>query len=297
MPICELCGKHHNGMYGSGRFCSSFCAHSKSGTKTKEIREKISKGLNAYHIKTNTVKKPRLCKCCGKPNCKNPICHSAFMNGNGIKTLIKLGFNINTFGSSKVFNEYKRIQKQLKIDYLIKKLSYNEICAKYNIASSRTITLLLNFFKIKRRSFSEAIRLSYAKGTLKLSKTTLNNISKTKFKHGYHTDWLGNIHFYRSSLEEFVMKKLDDKKYIYKTEALNIRYLDSVKNTYRCAFPDIFLPEFNIIIEIKSYYTYNQQNMIDKAKAYRKLGYTFYLYINNKLYKRCIKNPMNQCLK
>lgn len=26
--ICENCGREHNGIYGSGRFCSSFCSHS-----------------------------------------------------------------------------------------------------------------------------------------------------------------------------------------------------------------------------------------------------------------------------
>lgn len=26
LPICEKCGKEHDGTYGSGRFCCSYCA-------------------------------------------------------------------------------------------------------------------------------------------------------------------------------------------------------------------------------------------------------------------------------
>lgn len=43
---CENCGIHHNGEYGSGRFCTSKCARSFSTKKNKkEINDKISKSL------------------------------------------------------------------------------------------------------------------------------------------------------------------------------------------------------------------------------------------------------------
>lgn len=57
--ICENCGTEHEGIYGSGRFCSSKCARGFSTKKNrKEINDKISKSL---------IKSPYLKIC---PNCK-----------------------------------------------------------------------------------------------------------------------------------------------------------------------------------------------------------------------------------
>jgi len=61
--ICENCKKEHNGLYGSGRFCSSKCAR---GFSTKEkrslINEKVSKKRkeNAH----NDIEK--ICPACNK---------------------------------------------------------------------------------------------------------------------------------------------------------------------------------------------------------------------------------------
>jgi len=61
--ICETCKKEHNGLYGSGRFCSSKCAKSFS-TKEKRslINDKIRKKrkLNSHSDVVN------ICKKCGK---------------------------------------------------------------------------------------------------------------------------------------------------------------------------------------------------------------------------------------
>jgi len=44
--ICEKCKNDHNGVYGSGRFCSSLCARSFSTVKNRtKINEKISISL------------------------------------------------------------------------------------------------------------------------------------------------------------------------------------------------------------------------------------------------------------
>lgn len=70
MNICENCGCSHDGLYGSGRFCSAKCARWFS-TKSKraEINKKVSTTLTGrhYHRKTNTYvyEEPRYCKHCG----------------------------------------------------------------------------------------------------------------------------------------------------------------------------------------------------------------------------------------
>ncbi|MFW6233491.1 MAG: hypothetical protein ACOC3Z_02410 [Nanoarchaeota archaeon] len=66
MFVCENCEIHHDGNYGSGRFCSIKCARSYS-TKTKrlEINSKISKtllGKKSLNKKPNIIK---ICKYCG----------------------------------------------------------------------------------------------------------------------------------------------------------------------------------------------------------------------------------------
>ena len=35
--ICENCGKEHDGLYGSGRFCSDHCRRSHNGKKRLHI--------------------------------------------------------------------------------------------------------------------------------------------------------------------------------------------------------------------------------------------------------------------
>lgn len=47
----------------------------------------------------------------------------------------------------------------------------------------------------------------------------------------------------------------------------------------RVAIPDFYLPESNTIVEIKSDYTYDKQNMDDKIKAYKEHGYKYKLIL------------------
>ena len=70
MKNCEQCNKEHDGNYGSGRFCSRFCANKR--VISKEQREKASerqKILNDYICVTcnlpfkGKIKNGRLIKC------------------------------------------------------------------------------------------------------------------------------------------------------------------------------------------------------------------------------------------
>lgn len=63
MKKCECCGKKHNGIYGSGRFCNVACARSFS-TKAnrKEINKKVSESLRG----TGHKKVKIICPICKK---------------------------------------------------------------------------------------------------------------------------------------------------------------------------------------------------------------------------------------
>ena len=56
-------------------------------------------------------------------------------------------------------------------------------------------------------------------------------------------------------------------------EFKHIKYWDSQRNEYRCAIPDFYIPSTNTIVEIKSSWTLDEQNMKDKIKVYKELGY------------------------
>lgn len=64
--ICEKCKVKHDGSYGSGRFCSDKCSHSR-GTRSDIIKEKIRKTYcKNKNIKISDIKKGAIILC---PNC------------------------------------------------------------------------------------------------------------------------------------------------------------------------------------------------------------------------------------
>jgi competence CoiA-like predicted nuclease len=75
---------------------------------------------------------------------------------------------------------------------------------------------------------------------------------------------------------------LDEQKINYEYETLRIKYYDTYLKVERTSIPDFYLPDSNTIVEIKSTYTLNVQNMKDRVKRYRELGYKFILMLNKK---------------
>jgi len=88
--------------------------------------------------------------------------------------------------------------------------------------------------------------------------------------------------YLRSSFEFEFAKELDGQKIEYEVEFKHIKYFDTQLNEYRCAIPDFYIPSTNTIVEIKSTWTLNKQEMIDKFKAYRELGYNCKLICDHK---------------
>ena len=130
---------------------------------------------------------------------------------------------------------------------------------------------------IKRRNISESGRLAIKNG-----RHTISNINIYPYKSGYHMTWEKNNVWLRSSYEKEYAEYLDNKKIKYEVETFRIQYFDTNKLIERTAIPDFYLPETNEIIEIKSSWTYNEQNMIDKFKQYKKLGYNVKLILDKK---------------
>lgn len=273
-----------------------FCSHSCSATYTNKFRiiteehkKNISKSIsNKFKLKTGFSSRKEkndsehICKICGETICSRPdICKSKIFHNT--KNIEKLGFNLSTIGTTKVYSEYDKIQKYLFELYHIKLMSYSDIMKLHNIKCLYSMTKLFKNFKIEPRKHDEAIHIAVLQGKITPEIDTTKN-----FKHGWHTSWENNQYYYRSSYEEDYMKKLDINKISYDCEIFRIPYYDSQKNKLRVAIPDIYLPDTKTIVEIKSYYTYNKQEMIDKSNEYKRLGFNFKLILEHIEYDYCV---------
>ena len=110
----------------------------------------------------------------------------------------------------------------------------------------------------------------------------MTNFETEHYHSGYLTTWDGKQYFYRSSYELDFANLLNEYKILYEMESISIRYFDTQINKIRTAVPDFYLPETNTIVEIKSTWTFDKQNMIDKRKAYLEKGYNFKLILEHK---------------
>lgn len=237
--------------------------------------KKIKIKINSSHTVKCNICNPKKniigCKYCGELVCKKPkICKRWRV----LPTLIKLGFNENTIGTLEYYNEWNIIKNLLELEYFDNKLSLTDLSKKYNV-NFQTISGIFKQLEIKTRSNSEAVRLAHMQGKVSIG-------SSYPYKHGWHITWDNKKVYYRSTYELDYCKILDDDKVDYNMENLRIEYWDSQQNSFRVSIPDFHLPDTNEIVEIKSNYTYDEQNMKDRFKQYKKLGYLPVLVLDHK---------------
>ena len=153
-------------------------------------------------------------------------------------------------------------------------------------------------FNNTHRIRSEASKLKTSKRLVDFYTLPNSKLPSTKFFHsGYHTSWEGKKFYYRSSYELDYCIELDKQKIPYEMETLRIRYFNTRKNREAVAIPDFYLKDSNTIVEIKSEYTYNQQDMIDRVIAYKQLGYNFKLILEHVEYTDCPPNTSTKTLR
>ncbi len=300
--ICENCGKEHDGSYGSGRFCCKECARSFS-TKNESHTLKEAKCIDCgqyfmvgkraslnkcrcedCHKKYKNYHKPscvKKCKICGKTyykyqgGCQNEFCKQHSIQG--FELLKIFGFDKSKLGTFEVENEFDRIRNIIYKLYWEDNLSSKEISEKFNFKSKHSITqTVFKFLNIPCRNVGQSISNAFLTGR----KNTSN--SKNQYKSEWHTTWNGKEVYLRSSYESDYAKELDEQKIDYDVEALRIKYFDTKENEYRCAIPDFYIPSENMIVEIKSSWTLDKQEMKDKMKTYKELGYNFKLICDHK---------------
>lgn len=296
--ICENCGKEHDGSYGSGRFCSKECARSFS-TKNSQGQLKEAKCIDCGKIiyigKRSSINKCRCeecnklhfqilyprkekkiinkkvkCKICGADvgKCKDQnVCKHFRL----IPSLLKFGLNPLAIGTEKIIDEYYKIRDIIEYEYKINRITEDELIKKYNYTSG-----ISNFHKILKSlnidtfDNSKSLKLAIELGRIKPGGYNI-------FHEYLHKTWNNKIYHFRSSYEDIYANELDRHKIDYEYENLVIKYFDSVKQIERRAIPDFYIPSKNLIVEIKSSFTLDKQNMIDKKKAYIEQGYNFKL--------------------
>ena len=292
--ICENCGKEHDGSYGSGRFCCKECAKSFSTKKDNSSLLKeakcISCGKTIYINKRSSLK---TCKCeecktliqkkcsiCGREHIGS-TCPNEFCNKHNIRQIYSLikyfGFDKNKLGTTEVEKEFLRIRELLYDLYWNKRMSAKEIEEKFNYPiGSNLVGKIFNYLEIPHKGIKYTIN-----ELIELNKVSFPKFAN-QYKANWHTTWNGKEVFLRSSYEFDYAYYLDFNKIDYDVESLRIKYFDSLTNEYKCAIPDFYLPETNTIVEIKCNYSLNLQNMKDKVKSYKELGYNFKLILEHK---------------
>lgn len=258
--ICPQCGKTIVFEKRFNKFCSQSCANRYTDLHrvrcgwAVEQREKFS-------LSKRKDRQASKCIYCGDNIDKGTCCKKCLPYIRRVKTFQKFGA-VN--GPLK-----ERNQMMLNIlynEYFELKQSLVQIRKRYNVDVSTLWKYIRENFG-DCRDQKESVLLAIDEGRL-----TPNN--SNKFISGSHTSWEGYKYNFRSSWEEKFMIELDENKIPYRYEPFCIKYFNSVKNEYRIAFPDFYLPETREIIELKSSYTLGDiQEMKDKFVAYEHEGY------------------------
>lgn len=262
---CTVCGKEFEvKKRGSSKQVCVECG----GTQR---RHRIEKGFYKGYV---IVEGKIVCRYCGMEECLIPKYCRSYRIKTCERILKKFGFDDRHVGSIDFYSEIDRITDILETEY--RTMSFLELEEKYGV-NNQTLHYVFSRLGIKKRGMSASIILSIESGRM-----PLKEYERYPYKSGHHVTWQGKKFWYRSSYEKEYCETLDREQVPYEMETLRIRYWDSQRSQERIAIPDFFLSESNEIVEIKSTWTYDEQNMRDRFKKYRELGYSCKLLLDKK---------------
>lgn len=276
MNRCKHCGKE---IPEYKVFCNKSCSakynnvHRTRKPWTEEQRKKFSR--KRYILSGKNPDGKRYCRYCQKELDKNNgewhVCRECLPYVSGLPVQAKLGIVEGSlkFRDEKAFNILKEM-------YFQENLGTIGIARKTGIRHVSLLSLFRRHGIDKIRTVSEGLQESILAGHF-----TTKNVCP-KYKSGYYTTWEGKKIYYRSSYELEYAQNLDSQKIKYEYESIRIKYFDTIRQRERVAVPDFYLPDTNEIVEIKSKWTLDEQNMKDKFKAYRDSGYNPILILDKK---------------
>lgn len=257
--------------------CKNHAASYNNKHRDHSIYENISNLLKNKSIAPNKNKTKRnTCKICGalRGECKDSYVCSKYRLFNG---LIKFGFNINTKGTEKIIDEFYRVRNIIEKFYLLNGSNNDKLIETFNYyGGPSNFHKILKTLDIQTRNLSEGQIFSLESGN-RIDMPQVNS-----YHDEYHKTWDDNIVYLRSSYETDYANILDDNKIHYEVESLKIKYFDTQLNKERIAIPDFYIRDKNLIVEIKSNFTLDIQNMKDKVISYKNNGYDFKLILEHK---------------
>ena len=257
--------------------CKNHAASYNNKHRDHSIYENISNLLKNKSIAPNKNKTKRnTCKICGalRGECKDSYVCSKYRLFNG---LIKFGFDINTKGTEKIIDEFYRVRNIIEKFYLLNGSNNDRLIETFNYyGGPSNFHKILKTLDIQTRNLSEGQIFSLESGN-RIDMPQVNS-----YHDEYHKTWDNNIVYLRSSYETDYANILDDNKIHYEVESLKIKYFDTQLNKERIAIPDFYIKDKNLIVEIKSNFTLDIQNMKDKVISYKNNGYDFKLILEHK---------------
>jgi len=284
---CKCCDKSFRTLKSEKRvFCSIECSIDYLN-KNKNIDYNRLKEIKCIEcgkiisVKINTSSNIK-CKECKEHKHKCKYCGDNINNGRiTCDDCFKFIQNIKLYKKLSIYEENKKLKEinEYVVD-IFKELYFNKMYSRLQMSEILNIDkkTLYKFFRkhnFNLRTQSESIQNAIFQNRLILPEI------KNQYKTGYHLTWENKKVWYRSSYELDFCKELDKKNIKYDVEKIRIKYLDSTLNKYRVAIPDFYLPETNELIEIKSSWTYKEQEMNDKIISYKENGYSVKLILEH----------------
>ncbi len=215
------------------------------------------------------------CFICGQKECSSEFCKE-----HNFSQLIGLsyryGLDSKLIGTVNIFNEFTRIRELVYDLYWNQGLSGRDLSERFGVPESTIISQDFDVLDIPRRSAEESVRNSLLQGK------RLPPLNSKIGIQEWHTTWTGERVFLRSSYETDYANWLDENQISYSVEELRIEYYDTQQNKTRIAIPDFYLSSTNEIVEIKSDFTLDIQEMLDKFNAYKENGYIPKLVLEGK---------------
>lgn len=276
------------------KFCGSSCSakhNNHKRAKKESCNQKPKKFCKLYY-----------CKACGRIHKSN---QSKLRCSCKLSTKVQLfhtlakyfNFDLNVVGTPNVINEFNHC-----VDYITELYKSNSLISLSKLIEHPDPGNLGKIFKslnIKIDTRGEASRKS-----VQQNRTVIPQSRCSTYKSGWFETKNHRRYFYRSSYELKFIEFLSLNEIIFDMEK-PISYIDSTQNKKRTAMPDFLIGE--VIIEIKSNYTFNKTNMIDKFKSYINKGYKpllqldfeYYVLKNNDflLLEDFNNNSLLKCLK
>lgn len=246
----------------------------KKFTEKEKDRIYIKKHNRIIEKKYSSLGIPKVndgcCFICGEYHCKNEFCKKH--NFQQLIGLVKyVGFDPKVIGTKEVFAEFKRVKNYVYDLYWLQEISTIGLEKIFN-CNNRQVINIFRYLEIPHRTLSEGVK-NYIKN---------NGAYQVGGKVLEHVTWFGEKIFLRSKYELDFANELDNNQVNYQVESLRLEYFDTVRNTNRIAIPDFYLPDTKELIEIKSDYTLDIQEMIDRFNSYINLGYVPKLILEHK---------------